>query len=516
MDIKFSNIFKRTKEGVAPITSSRILNTTVLFLFAAPIVILLYGSFVFDPTNADNIFLYGMQVMADAIAILALLGLWITVLLDVIVVQHHRRNYPHSPSFLTEKNPTIDVFVTVAGEDISLIRDTLLAAVEMDYPHHTYVLDDGQSQKVRVLAEELGVRYITREERRHAKAGNVNNGLSMSTAEFFAIFDADQVPKKDFIMKLLPYMENPKLAMAQSPQSFANIHSFIAAGTAQAQDVFYKYVCPAKNLSNSAFCVGTNMIFRRSAIDEIGGIALNNSEDIWTSFLLHEKGWQTLFVNKVLAIGEAPSEIIPYFKQQQRWAKGGIGMLVTQNPLRSKNLNLDQKLQYFASNTYFLVGISILAYILFPILYLLFDIKPLNTEDGFQWALHYIPYFLLYYMLTWLLVGRLQLATLATAIASFYPYLRGLISVIFNTEQKWVATTTAQAGNDAILRWTWPHVFLVVISLLSLMVGWYDPENFWTTLFNSIWTGFNTYLLMLFLTGEKRVMKHVRSIPIHN
>jgi len=78
------------------------------------------------------------------------------------------------------------------------------------------------------------------------------------------------------------------------------------------------------------------MIFRRSAIDEIGGIARDNSEDIWTSYQLHEHGWHTVFINEVLAVGVAPATIAAYFKQQRRWAKGGLSMLFTKNPLRSK------------------------------------------------------------------------------------------------------------------------------------------------------------------------------------
>lgn len=292
------------------IVSSRLLNTTALFLFAAPLVIVLYGSFVFNPANADNLLLYIMQVIADVIAIAALLGLWLTVLLDVVIEKHHRSHRIDSGSFLSHHRPTMDVFVTTYGEPIDIIRHTVTAAVNMDYPHVTYVLDDGNSSQVEAVALSLGARYLTRDNRQHAKAGNVNHALQYAKGEFFAIFDADQVPKKDFITKLLPYMVNERLAMVQSPQYFANTHSFIAAGTAQAQEVFYRYVCPAKNISNSAFCVGTNMIFRREAIDEIGGIAKNNSEDIWTSFLLHERGWHTLFVNEVLAVGEAPATVV--------------------------------------------------------------------------------------------------------------------------------------------------------------------------------------------------------------
>lgn len=500
IDITFDKIYKH----LGRITSSRLHNTTIVFLFAAPIVVILYGSFVFNPGNADNFFLWGIQILADVIAMAALLGLWLTILLDVVVEKHHRYHNVEENNFLAIGKPTIDIFVTVAGEAVSIIEKTLSAAMKMEYPHKTFVLDDGKSKKVESLANKLGVLYVTRANRLHAKAGNMNNGLQFSKSDFFAILDADQVPKKDFIIKLLPHMKNKRLAMVQSPQFFINTDKFIAAGTAQAQEVFYKYVCPAKNISNSAFCVGTNVIFRRKAIDDIGGIALNNSEDIWTSFLLHEKKWQTIFVNEVLALGEAPSTIIPYFKQQRRWAKGGIGMLLQHNPLRSEKLTLDQRLQYVMSNMYFLVGFSILAYISFPIIYLLFGLKPLDTEAGWFWLLHYLPYFALYYTLTWLLLGRLSIATIAVALSSFYPYLLGFISVIFDTEQNWTATTSQKTKTDVLMKWIWPHVFIIIITLFSFVVGWYNPYNFWTTLFNTVWAGFNMYLLFIFITGERR------------
>ena len=54
----------------------------------------------------------------------------------------------------------------------------------MDYPHTTYVLDDGARDEVRQLAESLGVRYISRTDRTHAKAGNLNNALKQTDGEF--------------------------------------------------------------------------------------------------------------------------------------------------------------------------------------------------------------------------------------------------------------------------------------------------------------------------------------------
>jgi cellulose synthase (UDP-forming) len=490
-------------------TASPLHALTILFLFAAPIVIIFYASYVFNPYNADNQSLYIVQLIADGIGIVAIMSLWLTILLDVVVPEHHRKLKPINREFLENLNPSIDILVTVAGEDPAVVRRTVTSAVAMNYTHKTFILDDGKSAAIKKLADELGVGYITRLNRNFAKAGNVNNGLKQCKGEFFTIFDADQVADPDFITKLLPYMENQKLAMVQSPQFFSNTHEFIALGTSQAQEIFYKHICPSKNISDAAFCVGTNMIFRRKAIDQIGGIAeISHSEDIWTSFLLHEKGWSTLFINEILARGQAPSTIPAYFKQQLRWARGGLGMLFFRNPLFSKHLNADQKMHYFSSNIFYLVGISILVYILMPIIYLMFGIKPLNTDSGAIWLLHYIPYLVLYYSLSFLLIGKMHIATVATALGSFYPYLLAIFTTLFGTKHEWVATTAAgkAKSRDALMQWIWPHILLINLTLFSLVIGWFETVNFWATLFNTAWALWNMYLLIIFVTGEKRVV----------
>lgn len=490
---------------------------TILFLFAAPIIIIYYASYVFNPNNADNKMLYIVQLVADGIGIITIMSLWLTILLDVVVPEHHRKLKIMHGDFLKNESPTIDILITVAGEDIDIVRKTVSAAIAMEYPHQTFILDDGKSNLVMKLAKELGANYITRTNRLFAKAGNVNNGLKGCKSEFFTIFDADQIADREFIVKLLPYMENPKLAMVQSPQFFTNTDQFIALGTSQAQEIFYKHICPSKNISDAAFCVGTNMVFRRKAIDEIGGIAeVSHSEDIWTSYLLHEKGWSTLFVNEVLARGQAPSTIIAYFKQQLRWARGGLGMLFFRNPLFSKHLTADQKVHYFSSNLFYLVGISILVYILMPILYLMFGVKPLNTNDGAVWLLHYVPYFALYYSLSFLLLGKLHIATIATSLGSFYPYLLAIFTTIFSTKYEWVATTatTSIRKREFLMKWIWPHILLIMLTCFSLVIGWYETTNFWATLFNTGWALWNMYLLIIFITGENRIVKEETESPI--
>lgn len=489
-----------------PITAKRIPITAILFLFIAPLVVAHYASFVFNPENMSNPVLYALQVFADIIAMSVMLSLWVTIFMDVFVEKHHRIHSQKAELFM-EKQPTIDVFITSAGEPDEVIEKTVRAAAAMDYPHNTFLCDDGKSEYLRALCKRLGIQYITRFNRNFAKAGNVNNALRYSQADFFVIFDADQVPTQDFIIKLLPYMANDDVGMVQSPQHFSNTHQFIALGTSQAQDVFYQYLCPAKNISNSAFCVGTNMIFRRDAIDQVGGIAeIGHSEDIWTSRLLHERNWKTIFVNEVLASGIAPATISAFFKQQLRWAKGGLSMLFLRNPLSSAKLTLDQRIQYFTANMFYLVGFSILIYISFPLLYLLFGISPINASSTLEWLSHYLPYFGLYYSLSWLLLGRIEMATVSTSIASFWPYILAFFSIVFNTKFTWTATTSKSSNTFVIMNWIWPHVFIIVLTLLALVVGWFEPQQYSDTLVSSAWAIWNMYLLLLFISGEKRII----------
>jgi cellulose synthase (UDP-forming) len=244
--------------------------------------------------------------------------------------------------------------------------------------------------------------------------------------------------------------------------------------------------------------------FRRAAIEDIGGIALNKSEDIWTSLKLHEGGWSTIFVNRVLARGQAPDKVVVYFKQQLRWASGGLKMLFHYNPMRSSSLHLDQRIQYVMSNAFFLVGMSMVVYLLFPLLYLLYGIKPLQADSTLYWAVHYLPFFFLYYSLTWLLTGRLSIATVATALATFYPYVLALLSVIFNREQEWTATTSKKSSQGYLMEWIWPHMAIIILTPFAIIVGWYNAYDFWSTVMYSVWALVNMYLLGLFLTGERR------------
>lgn len=477
-------------------------NTALLFVFLAPIATVYYATYVFNPLHAGNVYLYILQILADSIAIFVVSTLWVTIILDIAQPEHNRRDIVYHPEYIIKRKFTTDVFIPVANEPFELIKKTLEHAVAIEYEHETYVLDDGNSQDVKKLAEKLDIHYIARplHEKHHAKSGNINYALQYARGDFFAVFDADHIPKKEFLTDLLPFFENEKVGLVQTPQHYTNTRNFIASGTAQAQEIFYKYVQPAKNSYNASFCVGTNMIYRRKTIDDLGGIALlDHSEDIWTTILLHEKGWESVFYNKILAEGIAPSNIPTFFRQQNRWARGGFALFFYKNPLFIENLSLDQRLQYFFSNTHYFSGFAILIYLALPLIYLFTGQFSMNLNFGGAWFIHYLPYAIIIYLLPLYLLGNIKLSTISTSMASFAPYIEAFLSVIVKNQYKWVATEAGQKKETPTIMYIWPHLLFLLLSVGAILVGWYNPTDMTTTFVTTLWTLFNMYIMFVFI-----------------
>jgi cellulose synthase (UDP-forming) len=479
----------------------KIQNTALLFLIVAPLTMIYYATYIFNPIHAGNILLYIIQILADVIAIINISTLWITILLDIIQTDHQRAGASYDKQWINDNHPTVDVLIPIANEPHEIIENTIAKVQQMDYPHTTYLCDDSRTDEAKKFAIKYHTQYIRRppEKKRYAKSGNLNYALPTCKGEFVAVFDADHAPEKSFLTELLPFFNHKNVGLVQTPQFYTNTDKFIASGTSQAQEVFYKYIQPAKNSYNASFCVGTNMIYRRSALDDIGGVALrDHSEDIWTSLLLHEKGYQSIFYNKVLAKGRAPETISAFFRQQNRWSRGGFVLFFTHNPLFIKSLTVDQRLQYFFSNIHYFTAFSIIVYLCIPIIYLLFGIHPMNLNYGQQWLIHYLPYFLMVYFLPFFLLGKLKIATISTSLASFSPYLKAFISVIFKNKYQWVATETRKK-QKVIMDDIWPHILIIFLSLAAIYVGWYHVQDVPTTIYTSIWAMINSYCLFIFI-----------------
>ncbi|MFH1486935.1 MAG: glycosyltransferase family 2 protein [Chloroflexota bacterium] len=294
----------------------------------------------------------------------------------------------HRAAFRRRSGLAVDVFVPTYNEEVDILEATLIGCQAIRYPHTTYVLDDGRRPAVQALAQRLDCQYLTREDNRHAKAGNLNAALSRTSGQFIAVLDADTVPQPDFLDKTLGYFTDKNVALVQLPQEFYNVDSLQHAGDGKAvapwheQALFYRVIQPGKNLWNAAFWCGSPSVVRRAAILDVGGVATESvTEDIHTSIRLHARGWRTIYHNETLAFGIAPQTMNAFVTQRSRWAQGTMQLLRSrENPVIIPGLSLAQRLNYFASMFTYFEAYQKLVYLLTPAVILVTGILPISCD----------------------------------------------------------------------------------------------------------------------------------------
>ncbi|MDP3179455.1 MAG: glycosyltransferase, partial [Spirochaetaceae bacterium] len=205
-----------------------------------------------------------------------------TVLFVVMMWKPVARESPPAPA-----SASVDVFITTYNEPVELVRTTAAAATRIDWSSlAVHILDDGARPEMEVLAAELGCGYISRGpewvgKARHAKAGNVNNALLKTSADFILILDADQIPAPGIVRRTLGYFDDPAVAFVQTPQSFYNTPPGDPLGTDA--PLFYGPIMQGKDGWNAAFFCGSNAVLRREALLMIG--LANYSESVEREFL---------------------------------------------------------------------------------------------------------------------------------------------------------------------------------------------------------------------------------------
>jgi cellulose synthase (UDP-forming) len=97
--------------------------------------------------------------------------------------------------------------------------------------------------------------------------------MGNSQAPLIAVFDAHFVPRPDFLRHLVPYLDDESVGIVQSPQCFESVHvrSCIERAARAAQELFFRWMQPARDAEGAAVCCGTNAVYRRSAIEAAGG-----------------------------------------------------------------------------------------------------------------------------------------------------------------------------------------------------------------------------------------------------
>lgn len=306
---------------------------------------------------------------------------WIVLILGYIQTALPLQRAPAPLPADTRDWPVVDIMIPTYNEDLAVVSPTVYAALGMDWPHEKlriHLLDDGRREAFREFAQEVGINYIIRPNGRHAKAGNLNHALSKTDAELVAVFDCDHIPTRSFLQMTVGwFLRDPKLALVQTPHHFfspdpfeRNLGHFLKQPSENT--LFYGLVQDGNDLWNATFFCGSCAVLRRSALEAIGGFAVETvTEDAHTALRLHRKGYNSAYLRIPQAAGLATESLSAHIGQRIRWARGMVQIFRTDNPMLGKGLSFFQRICYTNAMLHFLAGIPRIVYLTAPLAFLL-------------------------------------------------------------------------------------------------------------------------------------------------
>ena len=241
-----------------------------------------------------------LDLVCGLILLLAETYSWMVLILGYVQTSWPLNRKPAQLPADPSQWPTVDLLIPTYNEELSVTRGTVYAALGIDWPKdklRIHLLDDGNRPSFKTFADEVGINYIARTDNRHAKAGNLNHALTQIDGELVAIFDCDHMPARSFLQLTVGwFLRDPKLALVQTPHHFLSPDPFERnLGTFRNRpnegELFYGLVQDGNDMWNAAFFCGSCAIVRRTAIESIGGFAVETvTEDAHTALRLHRQG----------------------------------------------------------------------------------------------------------------------------------------------------------------------------------------------------------------------------------
>lgn len=441
--------------------------------------------------------------------------------------------------------PPVAIIVSSYKEPLKVVEDTLISFYNLTYPNkNIYFLDDTRydlkgwdpeeareyRRQIDELCRRIGVNLFRRRWR-GAKAGMINDFLNFLQGEppegfefvscvqgemvkpgqeqYIIVFDADQNPFPDFVETLVSRMEaNLSVAFIQTPQYYSNFeYNRVARASGLQQAVFYEYICEGKSMQDAMFCCGTNVIFRREALMDVGGFDESSvTEDFATSLKFHLKGWHSAYLNKISAFGDGPEDLGGYFKQQFRWSLGTVGLFRTiagrflRNP---RELPVYKWWEYMLSGTHYFVGWVLFILVVSPAVFILFNVPTYFARPEIYF-MFYVPYIILTFSLfIWSLrqrryrISEVINGVLLQAIC-FPVYMKAALLGILGYRGTFKTTPKGQSLSLPFYA-LWAQVGLALLCLVSMVWAgmriYFERELILALSVNSFWCFYHFLIL---------------------
>ncbi len=448
--------------------------------------------------------------------------------------------------------PAVDVLIPTLNEPLEVVRFTVLAALNMDWPAdklNVYILDDGDRDEFRDFAEEAGAGYLRREEDGHGKAGNLNAAFKRTDSPFVVVFDADHVPTRSFLQVTMGwFLRDAQLGILQTPHHFYSPDPFGRnLGQHQAvpgeDELFYGVVQDGNDFWNATCFCGSCAVLRRRALDEVGGMATETViEDAHTSMRMQRLGWNSAYINIPQAAGLATERLSAHVRQRIRWARGMVQVLRVESPLFGPGLRFAQRLCYFSSLSHFLYALPRLIFLTAPLMYLVFGYTIL---PGYWAAI--LAYAAPHLVLSRVARSRMEGSHRHSFWTEIYetvlaPYLVGptLLALVSPGRGRFKAAAPGETVEQEYFdsRIARPTLVLLVSNWFALccalphvmqfptwkVPGWawlanwpatlYDPGHLGMTAITAAWTGFNLVLLGVAAAVASESLQRRRSVRV--
>ncbi|HAT6803323.1 TPA: UDP-forming cellulose synthase catalytic subunit [Citrobacter freundii] len=381
--------------------------------------------------------------------------------------------------------PAVDIYVPSFNESLDVVRDTVLAAQCIDYPSDKlkiYLLDDGKRSEFAAFAAECGVGYITRNDNAHAKAGNLNHAMTLTHGELICVFDCDHVATRLFLQATVgAFLQDPQLALLQTPHYFYSPDPF-ERNLSQGRNIpnegalFYGPIQQGNDNWDATFFCGSCAVIRRSALEEIGGFAVETvTEDAHTALKMQRRGWKTAFLSIPLAAGLATERLALHIIQRTRWARGMTQIFRVDNPLLGRGLRFTQRLCYLSAMLYFQFALPRMIFLTAPLAYLLFNLNIIHASASLIFA-YALPHLVLSIYVNSRLNGRYRYSfwgEIYDLVLAFHLVLPTFITLLFPKRGKFNVTDKGGLLEEGYFdfRIVRPHLIVAVLLMAGVISG---------------------------------------------
>ncbi|HFC00630.1 MAG TPA: glycosyltransferase [Phaeodactylibacter sp.] len=290
-------------------------------------------------------------------------------------------------SFKGKSYPFVTVQLPVYNESY-VVKRLIKKVAELDYPKDRFeiqILDDSNDETtdiIRKTIEELkptgvSINLVRREDRKGFKAGALAYGMKICKGEFLAIFDADFLPKKDFLKKTIPFFQNEKIGVVQTRWTHINEkYSLLTQIQAFGLDAHFTIEQGGRNEGGHFINFnGTAGVWRKECIDDAGGWSADTlTEDLDLSYRAQLKGWKFQYLEEIESPAELPAAMNALKTQQYRWTKGAAECTRKNlfKVLKSRELSIGTKLHaiFHLMNSFIFICVFSVAVLSLPMFYI--------------------------------------------------------------------------------------------------------------------------------------------------